>query len=277
VVGPLAQTVRTRPFTTHVIAFAPLRYNVVVTENDNNIVPPSPKWIASEAFSLALTFGGYASFTYVLGYVYWWSFLDVFGATFLISQVPTVEALFGSVTVLAPIMMVLLTLVVERRTPTDQALHNAAYGSITIAGIIMATDLFVGARFLDAVRAWAFALAGVLTVIGATAWASLSAVAWRTRSRDVFFKRMSVFVACAFVLWPIFAGRYSAFQKLAKHESELPVVTTAASGRTGYLLFVTDDYAFCTERAALGAESSIVVIPWPAITKITGVRELRRH
>jgi hypothetical protein len=223
---------------------------------------------------LAVTLGGYVSFAYALGYIYWWSYLDVFGAAFLISQVPTIEALFGSATTLAPLATFMGGFFLERKVhlPTIP-LKNIAAGFGLLGLIIFFIDMKFGRGFLDIVRCRAYFVAGVATMLGATAWAELAIGAWRNHERRPLLKRAGAFVIYAFVLWPCFAGLNRGFRDIALAEIELPLLSTK-TGAKAYVLFATSDRIYCVSKLRTPSPPTVVITSWDSVQSITGVSEL---
>ena len=241
-----------------------------------DVQPPEKAHAPAEnaALKLAVTLGSYASFAYILGYIYWWSYLDVFGATLLVNQVPTIEALFGSASTLAPLATFIGAFFLERKIHLPTArLMNIAVGLGFLGSMIFFVDLKFGRGFLDIVRCRAYFVAGIAAIFGATAWAESAIVAWRMRERPALLKRAGAFVIYAFVLWPCFAGRSQGFRDTAFPEINLSLLTTK-NGSKAYVLFVTNDRIYCVTRLSAPTPPRLIITSWDSVQTITGVSEL---
>ena len=167
---------------------------------------------SASVVSALLAFGGYLSLAYILGYAYWWAYLDVFGATFLLGQVPPIEALFSSANVVLLCAM-LLGFIIERIKinerkidATEKSLLRLVYLLSVIVFIMVVLDVLVGDRILDHVREGVFGTIALLAVVVAAACGKLASEAWRRNEQHSMLNRIGLGVFFAFVVLPLSVG-----------------------------------------------------------------------
>jgi hypothetical protein len=231
-----------------------------------------PRLPSASIVSVLLAFGGYLSLAYVLGYAYWWAYLDVFGASFLIGQVPPIEALFSTANVVL-LCAGLSTFIIERKLDTtEKSLSRLVYLASVIAFIVVVFDLFIGDRILDQVREAVFGAIVVLALVVAAACGKLASEAWRRNELRSMLKRIGLGVFFAFVVLPLAVGFSAGFYRSYRGVNKPPSVRAVGATRALYLLFVTDDIVYCVSDPENG-ERLVFAVPWNSVLDIEGVRQ----
>jgi hypothetical protein len=233
---------------------------------------------SASVVSVLLAFGGYLSLAYVLGYAYWWAYLDVFGATFLLGQVPPIEALFSSGNVVLLCAMLLGFIIDHIKVnehkvdTTEKSLSRLVYLLSVIVFIMVVLDLFIGDRILDHIREGVFGAVALFAVVVAAACGKLASEAWRRNERHSMLIRIGLGVFFAVVVLPLALGFSAGFYRSSPGVNKLPFVRAVGPTRILYLLFVTDDIVYCVSDPEKG-ERLVFAVPWNSVLEIEGVRQ----
>ncbi|MDB4949621.1 MAG: hypothetical protein JWM27_2270 [Gemmatimonadetes bacterium] len=228
--------------------------------------------------SVLLAFGGYLSLAYLLGYAYWWAYLDVFGATFLLGQVPPSAALFSSANVVL-LCAILFAFIIDhikvnehKGDTTEKSLLRLVYLLSVIVFILVVLDLFIGDRLLDHVREGVFGAIWFFAVMAAAACGKLASEAWRRNEGHSMLMRIGLGVFFAVVVLPLASGFSAGFNRSSPGVNKPPFVRATGPTRTLYLLFVTDDMVYCISDPEKG-ERLVFAVPWNSVLEIEGVRQ----
>jgi hypothetical protein len=229
-----------------------------------------------DSLKLIVAFGGYLSLGYLLGYAYWWAYLDVFGATVVISQVPVVDIFFGSIAGFVPLLTFVTGYFLERKTSTlaEPAIIRLIAGAACVSVVIAVADFFAGDFFIEEARSFAFGITAVCIAVSAAACAQLTWIAWRNRAWASLVLRALIFAALAFLLCPAAAGLSNGFFDVANAEYNLATILLTEK-RSVHVLFFTNEHVIGVTQPTLRARQ-ILVVPWSSIQGISGVRHFRR-
>lgn len=195
----------------------------------------------------------------VSGYVRTWAFLDVFGGTFLISEVP-LRAMLSPSLAIAGVIALLILFGAVRYTWHDNVIQvlpfpfrgqtaaitvsRVAVVAVAVGGLALAADHLAGARLLVQSRAVLLGLTSVAALILGVATAEFAVIAWHGRAR-IWEPLAITATLLLFVVFPFLTGREAALESAWNPDRELTRISLEPERGSAYLLFVNHDLLFC--------------------------------
>lgn len=220
---------------------------------------------------IIVALGGYASVAYAVGYVYRFAYLDVFGATFLITHVGYIEAMFGTAATLGPLIPGIAGVLLEPHTHGERYAKVSGISLFLVGVVLILIERCVGPQLVETARSWICGVASAAFMVVAIASAELIA-SRRGRARPLF-KPIIAFTLCAFILSPFCSGLREGHYRAASADTRMPAVHIRGSSQPAYLLLTSENHVFCLTRGHALSPGLILRVGWDAVVDINGARE----
>lgn len=219
---------------------------------------------------------GAVTVAYVVGYMNRKMYLSVFGAGWILPELPTAEVLIAGSPAIG-ILVVSLGLgfqgVTTQRPPwTRSGIVNFAY---VLGAAELLFDHFFGSHLLHETRAFLHGgIGGTLTFIAVTlargGFVSLSDSSVESRYSAV--NKFALAAIAGLVLMPISLGIAEAHGVCGNELKDLPRVAVQRRSVRLSLLAISNERVYCLERAT-GDDIKVVPVPWEHVVAIIGKRQ----